>query len=158
MLRYALEIIFFPYDITSDAVNFYEFVTRPMVNIRFFESCYYNSTSLEKRCYYSSIRRSAIIILSLSHPCHFLRRPLRRAHRQPHMSIETHTDVKFRLLPSNRACPRTPSLAALASPCPGPPLHLAMDLPSWCCSGYRGRGRRAPSLCSTPHARATGRS
>jgi len=31
MLRYALEIIFFPYDITSDAVNFYEFVTRPMV-------------------------------------------------------------------------------------------------------------------------------
>jgi hypothetical protein len=54
---------------------------------------HYNSTSLEKRHYYSSIRRSGVIIPFLLCLCHFLRRPRRRAHCQPRMSTEIHTDV-----------------------------------------------------------------
>src|SRR6185437_7335357 len=53
-----------------------------LYSLGFFDIGHYNCLSLEKSHYISPIRRSTIIISSLTHPCHFLRLSRIRAHFQ----------------------------------------------------------------------------
>jgi hypothetical protein len=64
----------------------------------YFDRDHYNSSSCDKRRYNSCIPRSAIITSHLLRPCHYLRLPRTRTHRQVRICTATHTDIKFRLL------------------------------------------------------------
>ena len=130
--RRTLNEPYFPHTKIKIAVQFAKKnIIAHQKNMGFFDIGHYNCLSLEKRHYNSPIRRSTIIISSLTHPCHFLRLSRIRAHFQI-------VYLQRWIRTSNSQT--TPLNGAGAG---APPRH--------CCRPWRRRRRACSSLqCSTP--------